>query len=500
MVNLSEYIIKKADQTPNKCYLLYEQQKITYGELKERMLNAAKGFYHQGIRQGDKICVMLDNSPEYLDIWFGLSTIGAILVPINTHLKGEGLRHIIDHSDCKMIILEQTYKDKVQEALSLIDRRIKLIVNDTGTDVNKEDQKLSHILHNYAHKALPNVNVPKTSINNILYTSGTTGLPKGVMLTHENYIFSAKNFAHKMVGATMDDVLFTTLPLFHINAQAHTVLGAISVNATIALEKRFSASRFWQQVYESGATIFNSLGSMIPILCKQPEHSLDTAHRVRITACAATPKKFWETFENRFQIKIIEGYGLTETAGFCVTNPRDGGKVSSIGQPYDYVDAKVVSNSGKKLDAFERGELTLKADDKYFMVGYYKMTEETKKSIRDGWFYTGDQVYVDEDGYYYFCDRQKQVIRRRGENISSWEVEKVVDQHPSILESAAVGVPSELAEEDVKVYIVLKKGMHTTPEELLKWCEERLAYFKIGRASCRERVLLQVGKRAVEII
>lgn len=480
--NLSEYIIRKAEQTPDKVYLMYEQQNITYGELKERMVHAAKGFHQQGIKLGDKVCVMLDNSPEYLDIWFGLSMIGAVLVPINTHLKGDGLRHIIHHSDCQHIILEEAYKDKVLQVVQSIDRTIELILNDIEMkDVSDEGQKLSHILYDFSHTTLPELDIPSESINNILYTSGTTGLPKGVMLTHENYIYSAKSFAEKMVGATEDDILFTTLPLFHINAQAHTVLGAISVNATIALQKRFSASRFWEQVRETRATIFNSLGSMIPILCKQPKHELDTDHHVRLTVCAATPKDFWEEFEHRFELKIIEGYGLTETTGFCVTNPLDNGKVSSIGKPYDYVEAKVVNETNDQLRPYETGEFALKADDKYFMKGYYKMPEETKEAVKDNWFYTGDRVYADDDGYYFFCDRQKQVIRRRGENISSWEVEKAVDQHPAVLESAAVGVPSELAEEDVKIYVVLREGVHATPEELLKWCEERLAYFMVPR-------------------
>lgn len=478
--NLSEYIARKADQTPEKIYLTYEQQEITYRELKTRMIHTAKGLYEYGVKQDDKVCVMLENSPEYLDIWFGLSMIGAVLVPINTHLKGEGLRHIIDHSDSELIILEESFKEQVNQALKGIERPIDLVINDIEEKVNS-DQPLSDILHNHSHTTLPKIDVPADSINNILYTSGTTGPPKGVMLTHENYIHAAAGFAHHMVGATEDDILFTTLPLFHINAQAHTVLGAIAVNATIALQKRFSASRFWQQVRDSRATIFNSLGSMIPILCKQPEHELDTVHNVRITACAATPKDFWKTFEDRFQLKIIEGYGLTETTGFCVTNPLDGGKIASIGQPYNYVEGKVVSETGHQLQPQEIGEFALKADSRYFMKGYYKMPEETKEAVKDQWFYTGDRVYADDDGYYYFCDRQAQVIRRRGENISSWEVEKVIDQHPAILESAAVGVPSELAEEDVKIFVVLKEGAEVTPERLMKWCEERLAYFMVPR-------------------
>lgn len=479
--NLSDFILHQAKQTPNKVYLQFEDEQITYAELVTRMKQAAKGFYSRGIKQGDKVCTMLDNSPEYIDVWFGLSMIGATLVPLNTHLKGEGLQYIIKDSNSRFIIVEKTYKADVEEAIENFNPSVEIYVNDTRLQGAQDENLLSDLLSGQSNTTLPTAPLKKDCINNILYTSGTTGPPKGVMLTDENYIYSAKNFAHKMVGATVEDVLFTTLPLFHINAQSHTVLAAIAVNGTIALERRFSASQFWQQIHDHKATIFNSLGAMIPILCKQPKHPLEQSHRVRLTACAATPKRDWVQFEKRFNVKIIEGYGLTETAGFCVTHLEDAGKIGSIGQPYPYVKAKVVDTSQKSLPTGEVGEFALKADKKYFMKGYYNMPEATAEAVQGGWFYTGDHVYADADNYYYFTDRKAQAIRRRGENISSWEVEKAIDAHPAVVESAVVGVPSELAEEDVKAYVVLKEKDTLTPEQLLDWCCERLAYFMIPR-------------------
>ncbi|HLS20210.1 MAG TPA: ATP-dependent acyl-CoA ligase [Bacillota bacterium] len=479
--HLANFVLKRIEKTPNKVYLQFADEKITYAQLKTRMFQAAHGLTQFGIQKGDKVCAMLDNSPEYIDLWFGLSMIGSVLVPINTHLKGEGLKHIIDHSDCQVVVTEADYVERIEKVLEKIDREIVIVVNDTrlvhglATDL----PKLSSFMEGKIDRPLPKVAIKSNDLNNILYTSGTTGPPKGVMLTHENYIHSAESFAHKMVRASTDDILFTTLPLFHINAQAHTILAAIAVNATIALEKRFSASKFWEQIYHSQATIFNSLGAMIPILCKQPEHNLERKHRIRLTACAATPKNDWELFEKRFNLKIVEGYGLTETAGFCVTHPKNSNKIGSIGRPYSYVQAKVTSDKEGSKSAI--GELALKAEAKYFMKGYYKMPQATKEAVKDGWFYTGDQVYEDIDGYYYFVDRQKQAIRRRGENISSWEVEKAVNEHPAVLESAAVGVPSELAEEDVKIYVVLNNNQTLTPEALIDWCVERLAYFMVPR-------------------
>jgi crotonobetaine/carnitine-CoA ligase len=254
------------------------------------------------------------------------------------------------------------------------------------------------------------------------------------------------------------------------------------LNATVALGERFSASRFWNDIRFHQATIFNSLGSMIPILCKQPEKENDIDNPVRITACAATPKQFWEPFEKRFGVHIVEGYGLTETTGFCISNPIDANRPPSIGKSFSFVESKVVDEDDKEVPHGEAGELVVRPLKDYVMMeGYYKNTDKTEEAMRGGWFHTGDRAYSDEDGYFYFLDRMKQSIRRRGENISSWEIEKVVNNHPNVLESAAVGVPSELGEEDVKLYVIAQSGESITPKEILDWCQERMAYFMVPR-------------------
>ena len=276
------------------------------------------------------------------------------------------------------------------------------------------------------------------AVAGILYTSGTTGPPKGVMLSHRAYVNSAQCFAHEMVRATPDDVFFTTLPLFHINAQAHTVLPAILLNATCALAPRFSASGFWDAVRRHEATIFNSLAAMIPILCKQPPGAADRHHRARLTACAATPTAFWEEFERRFGVQIVEGYGLTETAGFCVANPLDAVRVGTVGRALGFVETRVTGVTdaqGDPLPAGQVGEIAVRARAPHvLMEGYFKMPEQTAEALRGGWFRTGDAGFADADGYLTFVDRIKQSIRRRGENVSSWEVEQVVNAHPRVLE------------------------------------------------------------------
>lgn len=481
--NLAKFLVQRIEKAPDKTFLQFLDQKITYQELSERMARSAYGFKELGIKKGNTICVMMDNSPEYLDVWFGLNALGAILVPINVHLKGEGLQYILGHSDCKAIVAHEKYMAQITACLTTLPKDIQLILHTDATNVamNKSHVKLSDLLSN-TEKKLPQIDLPGTTTSSILYTSGTTGPPKGVMLSHQAYIHSAKEFAERMVGVREGDILFTTLPLFHINAQAHTVLGGIHSNASIALSDRFSASRFWDEIRNYKATIFNSLGSMIPILCKQPEKENDHDNPARITACAATPKEFWKRFEERFNVKIVEGYGLTETTGFCVANPIDKSRIPSIGKPFPFIETKIADENGKRLQVREVGEIFIRTlKENTMMKGYYKMRNKTEEAMLDGWFRTGDLGYEDEDGYFYFSDRLKQCIRRRGENISSWEVEKVINDHPKVLESAAIGVPSEVGEEDVMVFVILKEGEKLAYDQLIEWCEDKMAYFMIPR-------------------
>jgi carnitine-CoA ligase len=487
-INLSQFLIRSIEKTPDKVYLQFEQQKITYNDLYYRIGKATAGLYELGIRKDDKVCVMLNNSPEYLDLWFALSNLGSVMVPLNVHLKGEGLKYILTHSDCKMIIADADFVPQIVSSLSEINRNIQLVVQGNHEQVYSFESRkeipilgLEELLQSN-QMYVPNYDVSSESLNNILYTSGTTGLPKGVMLSHAAYVNSAQAFAERFVGAKQEDILFTTLPLFHINAQAHTTLGAIHSNATVALSKRFSASRFWDEVRFHKATIFNTLGSMIPILCKQPEREDDCDNPARLTACAATPKEFWKRFEERFGVQIVEGYGLTETTGFCISNPLNDIRPPSIGKPFPFVESKVVDENGHSIPAGEIGEIAIKPLVPHtLMDGYYKMPDKTKEAVKEGWFNTGDRGYQDEDGYLYFCDRIKQCIRRRGENISSWEIERVVNAHPKVLESAAVGVASELGEEDVKLFVILKQGETIAFEEIIDWCQERMAYFMVPR-------------------
>lgn len=478
MQTLWHALDSQAERQPDRVFLRFADQQWRYAEAAELARRAAGVLADLGVRSGDRVALMLGNTPDYLWAWFGCACLGAVTVPINIHLKGDVLHYILDHAGATALVIEQPLVERVVAMRDRLPALRHLLVRGEAA---APGSLAWHELLAAARHADPTPG-NATDLHSILYTSGTTGLPKGVMLNHHAYLHSAALFADVMIGATADDVFGTSLPLFHINAQAHTVLPAIYRGTTIALLEHFSASRYWRQLADLGATICNLLAAMIPILMKQPPSPDDRAHRVRIAACAATPPDLWRAFEARFGLTIIEGYGLTETAGFCVANPRDAVRVGTFGTAMPGFELAIVGPDDTPLPPGLPGEIAIRPQrENLIMMGYYRQPEQTATAMRGGWFHTGDLGQLDEAGYAIFIDRIKQSIRRRGENISSWEVERAVNAHPAVLESAAVGVPSELGEEEVKVVVVLRPGATLDPLELVRWCEERLAYFAVPR-------------------
>ncbi|HEY3108769.1 MAG TPA: ATP-dependent acyl-CoA ligase [Chloroflexota bacterium] len=500
-MHIWQLLERQVERTPTRTLLSFQALRQSYAEVLTASLRAAAALDALGVRAGENVCLMLGNGPDYLYAWLGLARLGAVAVPINVHSRGEGLAYVLAHSQARLLIVEPELLGRV-EALDPAPPGLRAIARAAGPEGEEPVGAPTFAeLRAAAEPRAPAPSIPSEAVAAILYTSGTTGPPKGVMLSHHAYLSSARYFAEEMVKASADDTLYTTLPLFHINAQAHTALPAIHLGATMAIGARFSASGFWDDLRQQGATIFNSLAAMIPILCKQPPGPADRDHPARLTACAATPRDVWREFERRFGVRIVEGYGLTETAGFCVANPLEATRVGSIGRPMGFVEARVVDAQGRRLPPDQTGEIAIRARAEHvLMEGYYRDPEATARAMRPSgaadraaepdaaardaggdWFHSGDAGRADGDGYLYFVDRIKQSIRRRGENISSWEVEKVVNAHPAVLESAAVGYPSELGEEEVRVFVVAHPSARLDPLELIRWCEERMAYFMVPR-------------------
>jgi crotonobetaine/carnitine-CoA ligase len=481
-VNLRELIETQSEKNPGKVFLYFRDQEVTYKEFDENINKAANVFLDLGIEKGDRVCFFIPNCPEYLYGWLGLAKIGAILVPINTNYKTQETRYILHHSEANTLLVHASLREVVEK----IRPETPALKNFLSLGETKEagyvpfEEALRH-----SSARLRPTDVGEGDLCEIMYTSGTTGPSKGVMITHRYWIINGYGYSYPM-DVRPEDRLFTCLPLFHANAQGYSTLGALTAGASLVLMERFSATKFWGEIRHYKATVFNFIGAMLTILSKQPESERDRDHHVRAAyGSPALEKNFQEYMEQRYGITFVSGYGLTE-CGLCLIQPLHGlRKEGSLGLPkqipgFGFVnEIKVVDEEEREVPRGTIGEILIK--NPAVTTGYYKDPELTSKVIRDGWLYTGDRAWMDEDGYFFFADRKKDVIRRRGENVSSLEVENVINAHPKVLESAVIGVPSEFQDDEVKVFIILKPNETLDPLDLVTWCKERLAYFKIPR-------------------
>lgn len=469
---------RRADLSPDATFVSFEGVHVSYGESLERARRAAGALASLGIVRGDKVALMMTNSLEFLELWFGVSLLGAVLVPVNAGLRGEGLRYIIEHSEAKILIADPDLVETVEEAIpSGIGPEHRIT---RGEEVDGYGSLGTLLAGNHADP--PEATLEPGDLASILYTSGTTGMPKGVMNCHNSYAAAALEFTQRYVRVRSDDVFYTSLPLFHINAQALTTCGSLVSGRPMVLAERFSASRFFDDLRTHRATVFNYIGAMLTMLHKQPPRDNDPDNPVRLTVGGAAPAELWTDFERRFDLRILEIYGLTETATFCLGSPPDDIRIGTVGKPVGWSEVRIETEDGEEAPDGESGEIVIKSKwPDVLYLRYFKNEEATEKAMEGGWFHSGDRGSRDADGYFSFKDRLKDSIRRRGENISSYELEQIVNQHPRIAESAAFGVPSELGEDEVMVAVVLKPDASLDPEELVEFCSQRMAAFMVPR-------------------
>lgn len=469
---------EQAEARGDAPYLFFGDRVVSFAETNRQVNRAANGLAALGVGQGVGVAIMLPNEPEWLFVYWGVQKLSAYGVPVNTGLVGESLRHVIDHSDSQVLVVHPDFADAIVAIRDGLPK-IREIVLDTAErpDAEVPDgwRTLAEVMD--ASDENPGVEIDPSAISAIMYTSGTTGAPKGVVQRYG----TTNPGGLKVFGAFVqpDDVMYTCLPLFHANALWLTCTRAMAVGAPVALARRFSASRFWDEIRRYKATTFNALGAMIPILMKQPERDDDRDNAVKTVFSAACPAEVWGAFEERFGVHIVEGYAATDGGGFVTMNFGDGPKGSIGRSPTPY---RIVDDEGNDVAVGEPGELIFEVDDpERRKVEYYKNPEAGEARVKDGWFHTGDLLTQDAEGWLYFADRKTDSLRRRGENISSWEVEREINAHPAVLESAVFGVPSELGEDDVMAVVVLKDGESLTPEALVEFVEPRMAKFMVPR-------------------
>ncbi|HYA71409.1 MAG TPA: AMP-binding protein [Thermoplasmata archaeon] len=478
---LGELIRGKGRKNGRRVAFRFVNREISYAELDRESDRVANGLAASGIGVGDRVASLLFNTPEFPMLWFGAAKRGAILVPLNTGLKGEILRYELTDSAPSGLVIDRRLWDAYaphRESLHIAHEWVVTPEDSPGelpsgtgrfTDL-PSDRELS-----------PPPAIRPSDPASIMYTSGTTGPPKGAIIPHQKLITTPYEIGLRS-RLTPSSVLYSGLPLFHCNAQEMTALNALLNDLTAAFEERFHASTYWETAAKFGATHISLLIAMINVLFKQPEKPTDRTHTVRTALTAGTTRAVWPEFERRFGLTIIELYGMTECGCTTTMNPPDAIRVGSIGTPLGFVEADVVNDEDQPVPPNTRGELVVRPRAPYTMFsGYLNKADKTVEAWRNLWFHTGDYVTRDKDGYYYFIDRKKDVIRRRGENLAPYDVETVLNRHPAVFESVVVGVPAELGEEDVKAFIQLQPGAHPSPKELFEFCATNLPFFMVPK-------------------
>lgn len=482
----AELLEEKTKKYPHKTMLLYREEKFTYKQMDENANRAANLLLKLGAGQGRGIGIFMRNSPRFLDIFFGAQKIGMYVVPINCELKGDGLQYVINHSDIEYIAVEAELSDAISSVPEKLENIKKIIVDDVeeeakGYDISSDFELLSQAYHPVASAKNPGVGYADNKDKCIImYTSGTTGRPKGVVYTVNT---SRVKLLSMMSGVTLkkNDVYYTSFSLAHGNAMLLTVTLSMGIGGTIALSRKFSASRFWDDIRKYNVTVFNTIGSVIPILMKQPEKPNDRDNKVRHILSAACPADMWEPFEKRFGVKIYEGYGAVDSAGKGIMNFGTA-PVGSLGKPTAGLGGfKIVDENGNEVLPQIPGELIFEIKGKGQGVPYYKNEKATNEKVRDGWMYTGDMVRADERGYVYFVGRNTESMRKGGENVSAYEVEHVIMKHPAVEDVAVYAVPSDLAEDDIMASIRVVKGKKFISENLIEFLSDKLARFAIPR-------------------
>jgi carnitine-CoA ligase len=430
-----------------------------------------------GVSAGDRVAILCSNRLEMLEIILGCGWIGAIAVPINTAAMGPQIGYYLSNSGAQLFAIEAQFVERlthVSEGMATLGAIWVIGADALPGGAAPPMQAMPPRTDPIA--AAP---VSPGDTLAIIYTSGTTGPSKGVMCPHAQYYWWGVH-SGRILGVSADDVLCTTLPLFHINA-LNTFAQALLSGARMALEPRFSASGFWPAMTRHEATVIYLLGAMVPILLAGEPRADERGHRVRIGLGPGVPADLGKAFTARTGVLLLEGYGSTET-NFVIGASPDTQRPGTMGRVVDGFEARIVDACDVELPAGEAGELVLRADEPFaFATGYFGMPEKTVEAWRNLWFHTGDRVVREPDGYYKFVDRLKDAIRRRGENVSSFEVEQVLLSHPEIATAAAYPVRSELAEDEVMAAIVRQPGSRLDEVAIIRFCETRMPYFAVPR-------------------
>ncbi len=445
----------------------------TWRQFDRDVNRAAQLLLACGLRRGDKFNLHLGNCPEFLIFWLAAAKSGTVMVPTNPVSTAEEVQYILAHSEAQLAVTEERYAAPIRAVRARCPALRDVL----------ECRPLERLLARMKDDP-PDVTVLSSDEISMQYTSGTTSKPKGVLLTHANYLYGGEVMAKAMRVLPTDRHL-VVLPLFHAGAQLHAFLPMLLVGGRVALMERFSATRFVDQARRHGATLAALFAAPIRMLLAQPRTDADGRTGLRAISYAQniTPQQF-EEWHERFRAPLMQIWGMTETMSLPLMQPLDlPRKPMAMGMPALGYECKVVDDRGGEVPPGTVGELVVRGEPGVsLMKGYFKNPEATAATLRDGWLYSGDQAFMDEDGYFFFVDRKKDMIKRAGENVSASEVEETLKQHPAVFDAAVVGVPDPVRDQAIKAYVILNEGAAAGADELVAWCRRHLSAFKVPGA------------------
>ena len=470
VTNLARLLVDSARQRPERTAIMLDDVSVSYQQLDQGSERVAALLKAKGLAPGDRVGIMLPNVPQFALAYYGVLRAGGVVVPMNVQLKGREVSFYLSDPDARLLLV---WHEVAQAA--------ELGASETGTEVITvtpgEFEKL--LAEGEADPELVERTGDDTAV--ILYTSGTTGKPKGAELTHDNLLKNA-HISSALAEIDEDDIVLGALPLFHSFGQTCGLNATLSVGGCISMIPRFAPGKALEIIQRDRVTVFQGVPTMFTaMLHHEGREGIDTSSlRLCMSGGAAMPVEVMQGFEKAFDCKVLEGYGLSETSPVASFNhPDRERKPGSIGTPIEGVEIKLLSEEGHEVDQGEVGELSIRGHN--VMKGYWKRPEATEEAIVDGWFHTGDLGKVDDDGYFFIVDRKKEMIIRGGYNVYPREIEEVFYEHPAVLEVAVVGIPDEKMGEEVGAAVVLKNGQEADEAELKAFLKDEVAGYKYPR-------------------
>lgn len=490
-MNLSSQLHHTASLLGNKPAYFFMDEASTYAELDAAVTKFASGLEKLGVEKGDHIALLLGNSPHFVISLYGALRLGATVIPINPIYTADEIGYILHNGDVKVVVgldMMLPLAEKMHLNLPKVEH---FVIAETGQSQMTEEEK-SQLSIGPKMKSFTQIvasgdlgfsgsTLDDDDVAIILYTSGTTGKPKGAMLTHKNLYSNAKDVSDYL-KMNEEDRVITALPMFHVFCLTVALNAPLMNGATLLIVPKFSPAEVFRIAREYDASVFAGVPTMYNFLFQYPEGNPDDLKSLRlcISGGASLPVALLQNFERKFNVRISEGYGLSEASPVTCFNPLDRPrKPGSIGTSIMNVENKVVNEMGEEVAPGEVGELIVRGPN--VMAGYYKMPEETAATIKDGWLYTGDLARMDEDGYFYIVDRKKDLILVGGYNVYPREVEEVLYNHPDVVEVAVLGVPDANFGEAVMCYVV-SKNPDLTEEQLMEYSRKHLAKYKVPNA------------------